>query len=142
MKRTLTTRLPDEQCRRAGSILLEVSVSAFVLAIAVAGSSQYLTTALNSSEKTQRITRAALMCESRIAEALAEKSSAVTSEEGVFETDRDWRWKQVVESGPFTSVGRVTVLVFFANDKKPVCSLTRLFPIAKEKSDSQAGSPR
>jgi hypothetical protein len=142
MKRTLTTRLQKEQCWRAGSILLEVSVSAFVLAIAVAGSSQYLTTALNSSEKTQRITRAALMCESRIAEALAGKSSAVTSEEGVFETDRDWRWKQVVESGPFTSVGRVTVLVFFANDKKPVCSLTRLFPIAKEKSDSQAGSPR
>ena len=142
MKRTLTTHLQKEQCRRAGSILLEVSVSAFVLAIAVAGSSQYLTTALNSSEKTQRITRAALMCESRIAEALAEKSSAVTSQDGVFETDRDWRWKQVVESGPFTSVGRVTVLVFFANDKKPVCSLTRLFPIAKEKSDSQAGSPR
>ena len=141
MKRTQTTRLQDEQCRRAGSILLEVSVSAFVLAIAVAGSSQYLTTALSSSEKTQRITRAALMCESRIAEALAEKSSAVTSQEGVFETDRDWRWKQVVESGPFTSVGRVTVLVFFANDKKPVCSLTRLFPIAKEKSGSQAGSP-
>jgi hypothetical protein len=81
------------------------------------------------------------MCESRIAEALAEKSSAVTSQEGVFETDRDWRWKQVVESGPFTSVGRVTVLVFFANDKKPVCSLTRLFPIAKEKSGSQADSP-
>lgn len=142
MKRAQTTRLQDEQCRRAGSILLEVSVSAFVLAIAVAGSSQYLTTALNSSEKTQRITRAALMCESRIAEALAEKSSAVTSQDGVFEIDRDWRWKQVVESGPFTSVGRVTVLVFFANDKKPVCSLTRLFPIAKEKSGSQAGSPR
>lgn len=142
MKRTLTIRFRNKQRRRAGSILLEVSVSAFVLAIAVAGSSQYLTNALNSSEKTQRITRAALMCESRIAEALAEKSSAVTSQEGVFETDRDWRWKQVVESGPFTSVGRVTVLVFFANDKKPVCSLTRLFPIAKEKSDSLAGSPR
>jgi hypothetical protein len=140
MKRALTTRLQNEQCRRAGSILLEVSVSAFVLAIAVAGSSQYLTTALNSSEKTQRITRAALMCESRIAEALAEKSAAVTSQEGVFETDREWRWKQVVESGPFSSVGRVTVLVFFANDQKPVCSLTRLFPIAKE--NSQAGSSR
>ena len=142
MKRSSTIRFRSEQCRRAGSILLEVSVSAFVLAIAVAGSSQYLTTALNSSEKTQRITRAALMCESRIAEALAGKNSAVTSEEGVFETDRDWRWKQVVDSGPFTSVGRVTVLVFFATDKKPVCSLTRLFPIAKEKSDSKAGNPR
>lgn len=142
MKRTSTIRFRNKQRRCAGSILLEVSVSAFVLAIAVAGSSQYLTTALNSSEKTQRITRAALMCESRIAEALAEEISAVTSQEGVFETDRDWRWKQVVENGPFTSVGRVTVLVFFANDKKSVCSLTRLFPIAKEKSDSQAGSPQ
>ena len=142
MKRTSTNRFRNKQRRCAGSILLEVSVSAFVLAIAVAGSSQYLTNALNSSEKTQRITRAALMCESRIAEALAEKSSAVTSQEGVFETDRDWRWKQVVESGPFTSVGRVTVLVFFAQDRKPVCSLTRLFPIAKEKPDSPAGDPR
>ena len=142
MKRTSTIRFRNKQRRCAGSILLEVSVSAFVLAIAVAGSSQYLTNALNSSEKTQRITRAALMCESRIAEALAEKSSAVTSQEGVFETDRDWRWKQVVESGPFTSVGRVTVLVFFAQDRKPVCSLTRLFPIAKEKPDSPAGDPR
>lgn len=142
MKLALKIRFRSEQRRRAGSILLEVSVAAFVLAIAVAGSSQYLTTALNSSEKTQRITRAALMCESRIAEALAKKSSAVSSEEGVFETDRDWRWKQVVESGPFSSVGRVTVMVFFANDKKPVCSLTRLFPIAKQKSDSKAGNPR
>ena len=142
MKRSSTIRFRGKPCRRAGSILLEVSVAAFVLAIAVAGSSQYLTNALNSSEKTQRITRAALMCESRIAEALAEKSSAVTSEEGVFETARDWRWKQVVESGPFSSVGRVTVLVFFETDKKPVCSLTRLFPIAREKSDSQAGNPR
>ncbi len=142
MKRSSTIRFRSKPCRRAGSILLEVSVSAFVLAIAVAGSSQYLTNALNSSEKTQRITRAALMCESRIAEALAEKTSAVTSEEGVFETARDWRWKQVVENGPFSSVGRVTVLVFFETDKKPVCSLTRLFPIAREKSDSQAGNPR
>ena len=142
MKRSSTIRFRSKPCRRAGSILLEVSVSAFVLAIAVAGSSQYLTNALNSSEKTQRITRAALMCESRIAEALAEKTSAVTSEEGVFETARDWRWKQVVESGPFSSVGRVTVLVFFETDKKTVCSLTRLFPIAREKSDSQAGNPR
>jgi Tfp pilus assembly protein PilV len=142
MKRSSSIRFRSKPCRRAGSILLEVSVSAFVLAIAVAGSSQYLTNALNSSEKTQRITRAALMCESRIAEALAEKTSAVTSEEGVFETDRDWRWKQVVESGPFSSVGRVTVLVFFETGKKPVCSLTRLFPIAREKSDSQAGNPR
>ena len=141
MKRSSTIRFRGKPCRRAGSILLEVSVAAFVLAIAVAGSSQYLTNALNSSEKTQRITRAALMCESRIAEALAEKSAAVTSEEGVFETARDWRWKQVVESGPFSSVGRVTVLVFFAKDKKPVCSLTRLFPIASEKSDSKAGNP-
>jgi|LakMenEpi03Aug12_release.lakeMendotaPanAssembly.Ray.scaffolds.fasta_scaffold1149894_1 Tfp pilus assembly protein PilV len=142
MKRSSSIRFRSKPCPRAGSILLEVSVSAFVLAIAVAGSSQYLTNALNSSEKTQRITRAALMCESRIAEALAEKTSAVTSEEGVFETDRDWRWKQVVESGPFSSVGRVTVLVFFETGKKPVCSLTRLFPIAREKSDSQAGNPR
>jgi Tfp pilus assembly protein PilV len=142
MKRSSSIRFRSKPCPRAGSILLEVSVSAFVLAIAVAGSSQYLTNALNSSEKTQRITRAALMCESRIAEALAEKSSAVTSEEGVFETARDWRWKQVVESGPFSSVGRVTVLVFFETGKKPVCSLTRLFPIAREKSDSQAGNPR
>ena len=142
MKRSSTIRFRSKPCRRAGSILLEVSVSAFVLAIAVEGSSQYLTNALNSSEKTQRITRAALMCESRIAEALAEKTSAVTSEEGVFETARDWRWKQVVESGPFSSVGRVTVLVFFETGKKPVCSLTRLFPIAREKSDSQAGNPR
>jgi len=142
MKRSSTIRFRSKPCRRAGSILLEVSVSAFVLAIAVAGSSQYLTNALNSSEKTQRITRAALMCESRIAEALAEKTSAVTSEEGVFETARDWRWKQVVENGPFSSVGRVTVLVFFETGKKPVCSLTRLFPIAREKSDSQAGNPR
>ena len=142
MKRSSTIRFRSKPCRRAGSILLEVSVSAFVLAIAVAGSSQYLTNALNSSEKTQRITRAALMCESRIAEALAEKTSAVTSEEGVFETARDWRWKQVVENGPFSSVGRVTVLVFFETVKKPVCSLTRLFPIAREKSDSQAGNPR
>jgi Tfp pilus assembly protein PilV len=142
MKRSSSIRFRSKPCPRAGSILLEVSVSAFVLAIAVAGSSQYLTNALNSSEKTQRITRAALMCESRIAEALAEKTSAVTSEEGVFETDRDWRWKQVVESGPFSSVGRVTVLVFFETGKKPVCSLTRLFPITREKSDSQAGNPR
>lgn len=142
MKRSSTIRFRGKPCRRAGSILLEVSVAAFVLAIAVAGSSQYLTNALNSSEKTQRITRAALMCESRIAETLAEKSSAVTSEEGVFETARDWRWKQVVESGPFSSVGRVTVLVFFATEKKPVCSLTRLFPIATKKSDSKAGNPR
>jgi hypothetical protein len=142
MKRLSTIPFRTEQGGRTGSILLEVSVAAFVLAIAVAGSSQYLTTALNSSEKTQRITRAALMCESRIAEALAEKSSAVTSEEGVFETDRDWRWQQMVESGPFSSVGRITVLVFFSTDKKPVCSLTRLFPIAKEKSDSKAGNSR
>jgi hypothetical protein len=142
MKRLSTISFRTEQGGRAGSILLEVSVAAFVLAIAVAGSSQYLTTALNSSEKTQRITRAALMCESRIAEALAEKSSAVTSEEGVFETDRDWRWQQMVESGPFSSVGRITVLVFFSTDKKPVCSLTRLFPIAKEKSDLKAGNSR
>lgn len=142
MKRSSSIRFRSKPCPRPGSILLEVSVSAFVLAIAVAGSSQYLTNALNSSEKTQRITRAALMCESRIAEALAEKTSAVTSEEGVFETDRDWRWKQVVESGPFSSVGRVTVLVFFETGKKPVCSLTRLFPIPREKSDSQAGNPR
>jgi len=51
MKRSSTIRFGSEQGWRAGSILLEVSVSAFVLAIAVAGSSQYLTTALSSSEK-------------------------------------------------------------------------------------------
>lgn len=126
------------QNQRRGSILLEVSVSAFILAIAVASSSQYLTNALRSSERTQRITRAALMCESRIAATLAESSSAVTSAEGIFEYDSEWRWQQLVANGPFPSVGRITVLVFFSTDSAPVCSLTRLFPIERKNSNFSA----
>jgi len=122
-----------------GSILLEVSVSAFVLAIAVASSAQYLTNALNAAERTQRITRAALMCESRIAEALAQQGNTVTSEKGGFEFDSEWRWEQRVDSGPFPSVGRITVQVFCESKTAPVCSLTRLFPLARKKSTSQSG---
>ena len=55
MKRSSTIRFRGKPCRRAGSILLEVSVSAFVLAIAACGAAFCASLPQATSQVTQAI---------------------------------------------------------------------------------------
>jgi Tfp pilus assembly protein PilV len=106
--------LAGQVCRtpkRAGSLLLELIVAVFVLALVVIPASQYVTNALRAGDKTQASVRAALLCESRLNEILAQETVAWQNSNGTFDSTSDYEWEFTISAMAISSLQRASMTV-------------------------------
>lgn len=97
--------------KRAGSLLLELIVAVFVLALVVIPASQYVTNALRAGEKTQRSVRASLLCECRLNEILSQETVAWQNSRGTFESIADYEWNFTISAMEIPSLQRACMTV-------------------------------
>jgi type II secretion system protein I len=117
---------------RRGLTLLEIILALAILAGAVAVLSQLSRGGLENARVARDLTRAELLCESKLAE-VAAGLVTLESQEGIFESDVDPQasdWIYTIEVGPAAQTGlvevRVTVSKDPAVDRDPVeFTLTR-----------------
>lgn len=104
--------VPVRLCRRrTGSLLLELIVAVFVLALVVIPASQYVTNALRAGDKTQSSVRAALLCESRLNEILAQETGAWQNSNGTFDSASDYEWEFTRSAMTISSLQRACMTV-------------------------------
>ena len=94
-----------------GLSLLEVILSLTILAVSLVALSQLVAVGTRSAANARDLTRAQLLCESKLAE-LSMSSVALTSQQQVqFETDPDWYYSVVVEPVGIDGLLAITVTV-------------------------------
>ncbi len=96
---------------RTGSLLLELIVAVFVLALVVIPASQYVTNALRAGDKTQSSVRAALLCESRLNEILAKETVPWQNSNGTFDSTSDYEWEFTISAMTISSLQRACMTV-------------------------------
>lgn len=97
--------------QRKGSLLLELIVAVFVLALVVIPASQYVTNALRAGEKTQSSVRAFLLCEARMNEILSDGEAAWQNSSGIFKSSPELEWSFTMTASPIPQVQRASTVV-------------------------------
>jgi general secretion pathway protein I len=125
----------------AGFSLIEVMCAVAILAIAIVGLTQGITTALSSSKEAELQTRAALLAAGQIEELRAEGllTDGESSGEGGDGLSL-FRWKQTISSTAIEGLHDVTVVVENTRTDKAVYELRTL--LFETPGDSSADSGR
>lgn len=116
---------------RTGMTLLEVLLSAVILAGALAALSQLATNGINASLRTELETMAAVKCQAKLDEILALPGANPFGVEMLCPDSNDWTWLAEVQPGPTDrlSVLSVTVSRIEGSRKDVRFQLTRLVSV-------------
>lgn len=107
--------------RAEGFSLLEVMVALAIVAIALVSLMGLSGRSISAQERVQRITQATLLAQQRMTEMENTSVSALSSQDtqGSFAAPFDlYRWRISFSDTPLPKVKRVTLTVFWGNEKK------------------------
>jgi type II secretion system protein I len=116
--------------QRKGFTLLEVLLSAAILAASLAALGQLISNGTAAGIRSQRQTEAALRCQSKLDEMLAGVEALRTVPETPFADDSRWLWNAEVQATS-ESLRRVTVSVRNADSTSVDFTLTRLLRVPR-----------
>ena len=122
--------LSPKALHRNGFTLLEVLLSAVILAASLAALGQLISNGTTAGIRSQRQTEAALRCQSKLDELLAGVEVLRTVSETPFADSSRWLWNAEVQATS-ESLRRVTVSVRNANSTSVDFTLTRLLRVPR-----------
>lgn len=123
--------------KRKGSLLLELIVAVFVLALVVIPASQYVTNALRAGEKTQSSVRAFLLCEARMNEILSAGEASWQNGSGIFESSPELEWNFTMTASPIPQVQRASTIVRSRETGRLLAELVVFVPKPKLQKSSK-----
>jgi prepilin-type N-terminal cleavage/methylation domain-containing protein len=127
----------------AGFSLVEVMVAILILGIALAGLTQGVSTALNSSKDSELQTTAALFAAGQIEQLRAEGGLSTKETEGDCGAGLElYRWKQIVTPTQIEGLHEVTVIIESTRDYKPIYELRTLLFEPAAQSDKKPSSTK
>lgn len=100
-----------QNTKRSGTTLLEVLLSAVILAGALAALSQLATNGINASLRTEMDTIAAVKCQSKLNELLAMPADAQLGITQPFADSAAWNWTAELQDGPSKTLSVLSVTV-------------------------------
>ena len=103
--------LRRKKTTRDGMTLLEVLLSAVILAGALASLSQLATNGINASLRTEMETMAAIKCQTKLDEILAMPSATQLGINIPYPNSRDWTWTAELHEGPSETLSVLSVTV-------------------------------